>query len=55
MIKRLVDIFASFFGLLFVSPILLLVMFLVWKEDKRSPFYIAHDLAETVLHLRWSS
>jgi lipopolysaccharide/colanic/teichoic acid biosynthesis glycosyltransferase len=41
MIKRTVDIFASFFGLLFVSPILLPVMFLVWKEDKRSPFYIA--------------
>jgi lipopolysaccharide/colanic/teichoic acid biosynthesis glycosyltransferase len=41
MIKRTVDIFASFFGLFFVSPILLPVMFLVWKEDKRSPFYIA--------------
>ena len=41
MIKRLVDISASFFGLLFVSPILLPVMFLIWKEDKRSPFYIA--------------
>lgn len=41
MIKRLVDIFISFFGLLFFSPILLPVMFLVWKEDKKSPFYIA--------------
>ena len=41
MIKRLVDILASFFGLLVVSPILLPVMFLVWKEDKKSPFYIA--------------
>lgn len=41
MIKRTADIFLSFFGLLFVSPILLPVMFLVWKEDKRSPFYIA--------------
>ena len=41
MIKRLVDILASFFGLLVTSPILLPVMFLVWKEDKRSPFYIA--------------
>ena len=41
MIKRLVDILASFFGLLVTSPILLLVMFLVWKEDKKSPFYIA--------------
>ena len=41
MIKRLVDILASFFGLLITSPILLPVMFLVWKEDKKSPFYIA--------------
>ena len=41
MIKRLVDILASFFGLLIASPILLPVMFLVWKEDKKSPFYIA--------------
>ena len=41
MIKRLVDILASFFGLLITSPILLPVMFLVWKEDGKSPFYIA--------------
>jgi len=41
MIKRLVDILASLFRLLITSPIFLLVMFLVWKEDKRSPFYIA--------------
>jgi len=41
MIKRLVDILASFFGLLIFSPILLPVMFLVWKEDGKSPFYIA--------------
>ena len=41
MIKRLVDILASFFGLLITSLILLPVIFLVWKEDKKSPFYIA--------------
>ena len=41
MIKRLFDIFASLFGLLITSPILLPVIFLVWKEDKKSPFYIA--------------
>ena len=41
MIKRLADILASLFGLLVTSPILLPVMFLVWKEDKKSPFYIA--------------
>ena len=41
MTKRLVDILASFFGLLVAAPILLPVVFLVWKEDKESPFYIA--------------
>ena len=41
MIKRLVDILASLLGLLVTSPILLPVMFLIWKEDKKSPFYIA--------------
>ena len=46
MIKRLVDILASFFGLLFFSPILLPAMFLIWKEDKKSPFYIAPRLGK---------
>tara|TARA_Y100000768_G_C23953841_1_gene671684 strand:+ start:1001 stop:1729 length:729 start_codon:yes stop_codon:yes gene_type:complete len=41
MIKRLVDILASLFGLLVTSPILLPVIFLIWKEDRKSPFYIA--------------
>ena len=39
--KRLFDIVASFFGLLVSSPILLPVMFLVWKQDGHSPFYVA--------------
>ena len=39
--KRLIDILASFIGLLISSPILMPVMFLVWKQDKHSPFYIA--------------
>jgi|TARA_B110000238_G_scaffold194366_1_gene232103 lipopolysaccharide/colanic/teichoic acid biosynthesis glycosyltransferase len=41
MIKRLFDILISFFGLLIVSPILLPVMFLIYKTDKKTPFYIA--------------
>ena len=40
MIKRSFDIVISFFGLLIVTPFLLPVMFLVYKEDKKSPFYI---------------
>lgn len=39
--KRLFDILASAFGLLMASPVLLPVMFLVWKQDRCSPFYIA--------------
>jgi len=39
--KRLMDISASFFGLLLLSPVLLIVMFLIWKQDHSSPFYIA--------------
>ena len=46
MIKRLVDILVSFFGLLFFSPILLPAMFLIWKEDKRSPFYVRPRLGK---------
>lgn len=39
--KRLLDFLVSFFGLLVLSPILISVMFLTWKEDKGSPFYLA--------------
>ena len=41
MLKRLFDIAGSFLGLLITSPILLPVMFLVWWQDKHSPFYVA--------------
>lgn len=40
-IKRLFDIVASTFGLLAASPVLLPVMFLVWRQDGHSPFYVA--------------
>ena len=39
--KRLFDVIASFFGLLMASPVLLPVMFLVWRQDGHSPFYVA--------------
>ena len=39
--KRLFDFFASFFGLLIASPVLLPVMYLVWRQDRHSPFYVA--------------
>ena len=39
--KRLIDILISFSGLVLASPVLLPVMFLVWWQDKHSPFYVA--------------
>ena len=41
MLKRAFDIVASAIGLVLASPILLPVMFLVWREDRHSPFYVA--------------
>ena len=38
--KRLLDIVASFVGLVVLSPFLLLGALLVWLRDFRSPFYI---------------
>lgn len=46
MIKRLLDIALSSFGLLVASPVLLPVMFLVWRQDGHSPFYIAPRTAK---------
>ena len=40
-IKRLFDITVSFLGLLLLSPLLVVILFLVWWQDKHSPFYIA--------------
>jgi lipopolysaccharide/colanic/teichoic acid biosynthesis glycosyltransferase len=39
--KRLLDILLSAFGLVVASPVLLPVMFLVWRQDGHSPFYVA--------------
>lgn len=41
MLKRLFDITASAVGLVVASPVLLPVMFLVWRQDGHSPFYVA--------------
>ena len=39
--KRIVDIILSFLGLLFLSPLLAVVSYLIWRQDYNSPFYIA--------------
>lgn len=41
MVKRLLDLMVSLFGLIVFSPILLVVMLLIWSQDRHSPFYIA--------------
>lgn len=41
MLKRIFDVVGSACGLLVASPVLLPVMFLVWKQDGHSPFYVA--------------
>lgn len=39
--RRLIDVFASLFGLLVLSPILAIFCLLVWLQDFHGPFYIA--------------
>jgi len=44
--KRIFDIFLSMLGLVLTGPILLPVMFLVWKQDYHSPFYVAERVGK---------
>ena len=39
--KRLFDIFISLLGLVILSPVLLTFMYLVYRQDNHSPFYVA--------------
>jgi lipopolysaccharide/colanic/teichoic acid biosynthesis glycosyltransferase len=41
MVKRLFDIGVSLSLLLLAAPLLLVVCFLVWRQDRQSPFYVA--------------
>ena len=45
-LKRFTDILLSMFGLFLTSLILLPVMFLVWKQDRHSPFYVAERVGK---------
>jgi lipopolysaccharide/colanic/teichoic acid biosynthesis glycosyltransferase len=40
-VKRLFDIVVSAAGLIAASPVILPVLFLVWRQDGHSPFYVA--------------
>jgi lipopolysaccharide/colanic/teichoic acid biosynthesis glycosyltransferase len=39
--KRLIDLIGSTFGLILLSPVLLMAMIAIWLQDYRSPFYVA--------------
>jgi len=39
--KRFIDICGALAGLMLISPVLLVAMFLIWRQDRHSPFYIA--------------
>ncbi len=39
--KRIVDVAAAALGLVATAPLVLPTMFLVWKQDRHSPFYVA--------------
>ena len=41
MIKRIFDIIISLIGLIFISPIIFIFSILIWKNDKKLPFYVA--------------
>jgi len=45
-VKRGVDVLLSLIGLILASPILIPVMFLVWKQDRHSPFYVAERIGK---------
>ncbi len=45
--KRILDLFVSFFGLLLTSPILIPIIVLVWLQDFHSPFYIADRVGKS--------
>tara|TARA_Y100000768_G_C23977439_1_gene683822 strand:- start:1066 stop:1782 length:717 start_codon:yes stop_codon:yes gene_type:complete len=55
--KRIFDVVISFFGLLLISPILLIFICLIYFQDKYSPFYIAprvgkHEKSFNLIKLR---
>lgn len=44
--KRILDFVVALLGSLIASPILLPVIFLVWVQDRQSPFYIARRVGK---------
>jgi len=42
--KRLLDIVAATLGLIILSPLIIVLSFLIWLQDYHSPFYIANRM-----------
>jgi len=47
--KRLFDLIVSFLGLLVISPVFIMAMFLIWLQDCHSPFYVARRVGKNGL------
>ena len=46
LIKRICDFFIAFIAFIFTFPILLIIFFLVWNEDKKYPLYFANRVGK---------
>jgi lipopolysaccharide/colanic/teichoic acid biosynthesis glycosyltransferase len=44
--RRVLDILISGLGLILLSPFLAVVLFFVWKQDRRSPFYLGERVGK---------
>jgi lipopolysaccharide/colanic/teichoic acid biosynthesis glycosyltransferase len=42
--KRLLDIIAATVGLIVLSPLIIILSFLIWLQDYHSPFYVANRM-----------
>lgn len=45
--KRVIDVFGALVGLVLFSPVLAIFMFLIWREDKYSPIYVAKRVGKS--------
>ena len=50
--KRIVDVVVASLVLVLLSPLLILVSFLIWLQDRRSPFYIADRVGRDMTPFR---
>ena len=52
MLKRLLDIVVAASVLLVASPVLVIFLFLVWLQDRHSPFYVAYRVGKDEVQFR---